>query len=83
MTFALWDLEAGNLVGVYDSEAAALGVVREAIEAHGSRYVAALALVRETSCGRARVIAQSDALAERALQTWSSAALPASRRAPA
>ena len=65
-TFALWDLDTGNLVGVYDSEPAALAVVRAAITAHGTACIDPLALVRETRRGRARTIAAGKALAQRA-----------------
>jgi hypothetical protein len=64
--FALWDLETGNLVGAYDTEAAALAAVRRSIEHHGRQSVAPLALAREGR-GRTRAIAQGEDLAERAL----------------
>jgi len=47
MRFELWDMETGNLVGDYDSEAEALSVVREAVRQHGRAVVAALALGAE------------------------------------
>jgi hypothetical protein len=65
-TFTLWDLETGNLVGAYDTEAAALAVVRRSIERWGRESVAALALARE-SRGRTQAIAAGAALAARAL----------------
>lgn len=65
-TFALWDLETGNLVGAYETEEAALAVVRRSIAEHGSDSVAGLALARE-SRGRTTSIAAGIALAERAL----------------
>jgi hypothetical protein len=65
-TFALWDLETGNLVGAYDTEAAALAVVRRSLAQWGRESVATLALVRE-SRGRTRALAEGEALAERAL----------------
>jgi hypothetical protein len=67
MTFALWDLETGNLVGVYASEPEALAVVRAAIREHGPEYVIPLALVREPKRGRSRVLVEGAALGERAL----------------
>jgi hypothetical protein len=65
-TYALWDLETGNLVGAYDTEDAALAVVRRSIAQCGRGSVVALALARE-SPGRTRNIAQGEALADRAL----------------
>jgi hypothetical protein len=65
-TFALWDLETGNLVGAYDTEAAALTVVRRSIAQWGRESVTTLALARE-SRGRTKALAEGDALAERAL----------------
>jgi len=65
-SFALWDLETGNLVGAYDTEDAALTIVNRSITEHGRGSVAALALARETSRGVTN-IAQGDSLAERAL----------------
>jgi hypothetical protein len=76
-TFALWDLDTGNLVGAYQTEAAALAAVRHSIERHGRPSVRGLALARETSRS-VRSIAQGDSLAERALGEVGMAA-PASR----
>jgi hypothetical protein len=67
-TFALWDLETGKLVGAYDTEAAALAVVRRAIAQWGRESVATLALARE-SRGRTKALADGDTLAQRALAT--------------
>ena len=64
-TFALWDLDTGNLVGAYDTEEGALAVVRRSVEEHGRESVAMLALARETP-GRIRNVAQGEALVERA-----------------
>jgi hypothetical protein len=72
-TFALWDLETGNLVGAYDTEAAALAVVRSSIEQHGREAAIALALSKE-SHGHANSVATGLALVERA-----TAALPVRR----
>ena len=64
-TYALWDLETGNLVGAYDTEECALDVVRRSIAEHGRESITMLALAREAP-GRVRNIAQGDALAKRA-----------------
>jgi hypothetical protein len=42
--FEIWDTETGNLVGMYETEAAVLAVVRDAIDAWGMREAEALAL---------------------------------------
>jgi hypothetical protein len=86
MTFALWDLETGNLVGAYDSVEAALAVVRRAIQTHGPAYVDPLALVRENSRGRSKVLAEGAALVEYAQQAAppdTTSCAPASRPASA
>ena len=67
-TFALWDLETGNLIGAYDTEAAALAVVRRSIEQHGREAAVALGLSKE-SYGRTNNVATGLALAERATAT--------------
>ena len=76
VTFALWDLETGNLVGAYDSEEAALAVVRRCITDYGQGSVEALGLARE-SRGRTRSIAAGAALATRALAASTEATGPA------
>jgi hypothetical protein len=47
MHFELWDTQTANLVGTYDSEAAAMAVVREALRRHGPELVRTLALGAE------------------------------------
>ncbi len=66
VSYELWELETTNLVDGYETEAAALAVVRRSIEQWGRESVATLALARE-SRGRTKAIAQGDTLAERAL----------------
>ncbi len=66
VTFELWDMNSRNLVGTFDTEEAALESVRDAIERHGRNYVNTLALGREDSRGRSKMIAAGTALAERA-----------------
>jgi len=67
MTYELWETASGNLVGTYDTEAAALSAVRMAIDRNGRGYVDQLALGREDSRGRSTPIAAGGRLAERAL----------------
>ena len=74
MFYELWDLESGNIVGDFDSEADALQVVRELLEVNDPDFVDALSLGRNDD-GAFAVVAEGAALAERA-----QAALGASRR---
>jgi hypothetical protein len=64
VTFAVWDDETGNLVAAYDTEAAALAVLREALQVHGRSYLESLSLVREGPRGGLRVIAHGPRLVE-------------------
>jgi hypothetical protein len=57
-TFALWDLEAGNLVGAFDTESAARAVVERALADQGSASVETLALVHEDEQGKLTTIAE-------------------------
>ena len=57
-TFALWDLEAGNLVGAFDTEAAARAVVERALADQGPESVETLALVHEDEQGELTTIAE-------------------------
>jgi hypothetical protein len=67
LIYELMDVESANLVGTYESEAAALVVVRAAIEAHGRASVAGLALGYEDDEGNGGLIAEGAGLAKRAL----------------
>jgi hypothetical protein len=67
MMYELWNLETGNAVGEYPSEAAALEAVRLSIEAHGIQYAEQLGLGVENRRGRTRKIATRRELVERAL----------------
>ncbi len=64
--FELWDVDAGNLIGTYESEERALVVVRQALSANGADYAGALALGWEDDDGRSAVIAKGAQLAARA-----------------
>lgn len=46
--FELWDSENASLVGSYDTQTAALQVVRKFVETGGAESIATLVLVRET-----------------------------------
>jgi hypothetical protein len=66
-TFELWSVASGNVIGCFDSEAAALAAVRDALDTHGQHYVVGLALGREDSRGRSKAIARGTELLKRAL----------------
>jgi hypothetical protein len=61
-TFALWDLEAGNLVGAFDTEAAARAIAQRALVDQGPESVASLALIHEDEHGKLTTIAEGLAL---------------------
>ena len=56
--FTLWDLEAGNLVGAYDTQAAALAVVESALASQGPARVSTRALVYEDEGGELTTIGE-------------------------
>lgn len=49
--YELWDVEAGNVVGEYETEAAALSVVARYVDADDIAGLERLALVKRTSDG--------------------------------
>ena len=67
VTFELWSIASGNVVGYFNTEAAALAAVRDAFDHHGQEYVDGLALGREDSRGRSHAIAQGGELLKLAL----------------
>jgi hypothetical protein len=67
MHFELWEMGTGNAIGDYDTEAAALTVVRDTALTHGRASVQTFALVSVNARGRATTIATGDELADRAL----------------
>ncbi len=72
--YELLNVETGNLIGTYSSEAEALAVVRNALCLNGPAYAETLALGREDSRGRGARIAEGAELVARA-----AAAEPAKR----
>lgn len=74
MIYELWDTKTNNIVGAYESETAALAVVRGAMANHGAGYADELALVREDSRGNVETLAIGGDLAERARATVREAA---------
>lgn len=66
MTYTIFDTTSANLVAVLPSEAAALEFVRRSLSAHGPGYVAAWVLERHDPPGRPRLVADGQALIDRA-----------------
>ena len=64
--FDLWDVETGNLIGTFASEAEALEIVRQLIEVNGMGYADALDLGRIANDGTTSSIATGQALVGRA-----------------
>ena len=65
-TYAIWDLESGNLVAGYDSEREALELVRAQIREYGEQSVRQWDLSRERR-GRLTSMAEGEALVQRAI----------------
>jgi hypothetical protein len=64
--YELWDGQSGNALGDYATELEALTVIRDTVSADGRHAVATFALLRVNGRGRSQVVAEGDALAERA-----------------
>ena len=67
--FELWNTKTGNLLGTYESEAAALDAVARLAEQHGAVFVERLLLGCEDRHGRSRQIASGVELVARARST--------------
>jgi hypothetical protein len=66
MAYELWSMASRNALGEFASETEALAAVRAEVAAGGEAYATALALLYANSRGRSRVVAQGEALVERA-----------------
>lgn len=66
MHYELWDVQSGNLIEDFESEAEALSAVRELITLNGPAYSWILALGSSDGRGGGELIAEGAALAERA-----------------
>ena len=66
MFYALWDLESGNALGDFDSEAEALAVVRDLLDANEADYAEMLSLGCTHDDGTFVLIANGIDLAARA-----------------
>jgi hypothetical protein len=64
--FEIWDTETRNLLGDFDSEDAALALVRDILAANGAEIASTLALVSEDTGGRFKTLAHGAELLERA-----------------
>lgn len=69
MTYELWDADTGNALGTYDTEDAALQVVRATIKSNGREVVQSVGLLRVSARGRGELVAQGEDLVARALGT--------------
>ena len=69
MTYELWSTASRNLLAAFSTEAAALAEVAEAAQTEGLAYAAGFALLRVPRRGDARLVADGEALVERALKT--------------
>src|SRR5688572_15660421 len=65
-TFELWNADSGNLLGTFATEAEALTAVHEAVQRNGETYGAILALGRESSRGKSKIVASGSELVMRA-----------------
>lgn len=64
--YELWDTESGNLINTYNTEEAALAIVRDLIALNGFSYAEFLALGRQSSSGEIEMVAEGSALVARA-----------------
>jgi hypothetical protein len=62
VTYDLWDSQTGNIIATFETKAAALSAVREALVKQGEEYVATLLFGQEDSRGRTKPLAQGKEL---------------------
>jgi hypothetical protein len=68
-TFELWNMASGNLAGAFETEAEALAAVRETVARNGDAYGVTLALGRENSRGKSKILASGTELVELAAKS--------------
>jgi hypothetical protein len=68
MRYELWELSAGNMIGVFETEADALRAVADAINRYGIDRVSTLSLDYDDPNGEGYPIAEGAELARRALE---------------
>ena len=66
MAYELWEMESGNCVGEFATEAEALAAIREIERLNNGQYVETFSLARTNRRGDTCVVAQGEALLERA-----------------
>ena len=66
MTYSLWDLESGNLVGAFPTETAALVEVRDTVRRFGREEALKRALASVNDAGQYHAIAEGQVLIDRA-----------------
>lgn len=66
LTFDLRDIDTVNLIASFEEEALALAMVSEAVARHGVGDATGLALISEDGRGRSCLLAEGEALLERA-----------------
>ena len=64
MTYELWEIRSGNLMGAFPSQEEALGELRRAIDLHGTEYADTIVLALEDDTGETTTLAEGKALAE-------------------
>jgi hypothetical protein len=55
-SFELWDVDAGNLIGTFETRDAALAIVRDLIRLNGSEYAESLELGSQPATGDFEVL---------------------------
>ena len=66
MFYELWDLDSGNMIGDFDTEAEALAVVRSLLEVNANSFADLLSLGCTDDDGSFRIVSQGRPLAARA-----------------
>ncbi|MGH2588495.1 MAG: hypothetical protein ACRDJE_26535 [Dehalococcoidia bacterium] len=64
--YDIWNLATGNAVAEYDTEAEALALIRQTVEAHSRDEAASWALTEIDDDGKERIVAEGEALIDRA-----------------
>jgi hypothetical protein len=83
MYFELWDLDTGNIIGDFDTEAEALAVVRSLVEVNTPSFVDMISLGCIEDNGSFRIVARGRPLAARADRAHASHAAQSRLRRPA
>jgi hypothetical protein len=66
MIYDLWDISSGNIIDTYETEAQALAMVRDLIEANGDDFADVLSLGYEADDGSVGIVAEGRDLEVRA-----------------